>query len=485
MLFLEGDGSLQQQVAAALRKAIMLRELAAGVQLLSSRALALELGVSRNTVIAAYEQLGAEGYVETRKGSGTFVVGAVQTRSEIVSEKGIAPVWSRYGLNTLTQVSDQLAFRTPRRPLRYNFLYGEPGYADLPIERWARIIGKKARELTEKQLGYAPTGGVLELRVALADYLRRSRGVRCAPEQVFLVQGTQEAIDLVTRVFVDPGARAVIEEPHYRGFERCLLAVGARIAAIPVDDEGLQTEHLQRVKRARIAFVTPSHQFPYGSVMSMSRRAALLDWAVANDTVVFEDDYDSEFRYEGRPIPSVQSLDQNGCVIYVGTASKILFPSLRLGWMVIPQKMVEGFERFRTLSDTNPSTLEQLAFAEFVSSGYLERHVHQMRKRHSARRAALLESLGKELGNRVHVVGTDAGIHVLLRLPEICASKTAELIHQVSLENVGVYPTNQYYLQEAPKCAELILGYASLTPGQIKTGIKRLAKVINQLSAAS
>lgn len=481
MLYLDGNGSLQSQVVSTLRNSIQRGELQAGDRLLPTRILALELAVSRTTVVAAYEQLCAEGYAETRQGAGTYISADLNLDPAMAKGQGIDPVWSAYASTAEEYISDLLAFRQAKKHLRYNFLYGEPGYADLPIESWARIVGKKARALTEKQLGYAPNGGLLELRTALSSYLKRSRGVHCRPEQVMLVQGTQEAIDLVSRAFVDPGTTAVIEEPHYRGFERCLRAVGARIISLPVDAAGLNTDLLQQVKGARVAFVTPSHQFPVGSVMSMTRRIALLDWAAANKTVVLEDDYDSEFRYEGQPIPSMQSLDQNGCVIYVGTASKVLFPSLRVGWMVIPEKMLPRFERLKTLSDTNPSTLEQLAFTEFVSAGYLERHIHRMRKRHRARRSALLESLTKELASRIEVIGTEAGIHVLLRVPELTASVTSRLIDLASEKGVGVYPTSHYYSGEPPDCVELILGYASLTPDQIRTGVKRLAKVIDLL----
>ena len=479
MLYLDGEGSLQQQLANALRLAINQGQLQRDMRLPATRVLSDELEVSRNTVVAAYEQLCSEGYAISRPGAGTFVAAGFLTDPMAAPAKPIVPVWSQYAATTATSVPDKLAFRQPRKKLRYNFLYGEPGYADLPIERWARILGKKARDLTEKQLGYAPTGGLPELRTAIANYLQRARGVSCTPEQVLIVQGTQEAIELVTRAFVDPGATALIEEPHYRGFERCLLAAGANLVAIPVDDSGLRTQLLDVVTDARVAYTTPSHQFPFGSVMSLERRTDLLEWAVANNTVIMEDDYDGEFRYESRPIPSLQSLDQNDCVIYVGTASKILFPSLRLGWMVVPGSMVGMFERLKTLADTNPSTLEQLAFGQFITDGYLERHIHWMRKQHRNRRSALLNSLDQALGNKVEVVGTQAGIHILLRVPALPNVYTEHLIELAAAEHIGIYSSALYYSGQPPECVELILGYASMTPGQIQTGIKRLAKVMN------
>lgn len=477
---LDAKGSLQEQIYRALKLNIAEGQISAGSRLAPSRMLAAELEVSRNTVVAAYEQLCAEGYAETRQGSGTFAA-AVQVEPAQSARKEIEPPWSEYS-KRVGNVSDRSLFRATRAKLRYDFLYGEPGYLDLPIEQWARLVGKKARGLTETQLGYAPPGGLPILRSVLAEYLQRSRGVSCDPEQVMIVQGTQEAIELVTRAFVETGSRAVIEEPHYRGFERCLRAAGADIVAVPVDDEGLQTTVLKAIERARVAYTTPSHQFPNGSVLSLQRRLALLDWAATNQTVILEDDYDGEFRYEGRPIPSMQSLDRRGCVIYVGTASKVLFPSLRLGWMVVPRAMVLMFQRMKAMSDRNCSTLEQLAFAEFVSEGYLERHIHRARKKHRIRRAVLLDALQRELGDRAEVVGTRAGIHILLRLKQVPIVDIDALIQQAAENGVGVYSAAPYYLKPPPY-VELLLGYASLTPAQIKTGIRKLADVVRALSA--
>jgi len=476
---LDGEGSLQQQIYHALRRSVSSGRIAAGSRFASSRDLAAELAVSRNTVVAAYEQLVAEGYAETRPGAGTFAA-VVKVEPVRASLTEIEPAWSEYSLR-LGEVPEHSLFRPSRSKLRYNFLYGEPGYLDLPIQRWARVIGKKARGLTEAQLGYAPAGGLAILKRALAEYLQRSRGVSCEPEQVIIVQGTQEAIELVTRAFVEPGSTAVIEEPHYRGFERCLRAAGANIVAVPVDEGGLQTVALQAIERARVAYTTPSHQFPLGSILSLQRRMALLDWAADNQTVILEDDYDGEFRYEGRPIPSMQSLDRRGCVIYVGTASKVLFPSLGLGWMVLPKSMVPMFLRMKALSDSNCSTLEQLAFAEFVSAGYLERHIHRARKKHRTRRAILLDTLQRELGDSVEIVGTQAGIHVLLRLKQLPNDCMETLIQRAAADGVGVYSAALYYLKPPPY-AELLLGYASLTPAQIKTGVRKLAAVIRSLS---
>lgn len=479
---LDGQGSLQQQICRGLRQAIARGVITPLSKLTPSRVFAAEHGVSRNTVLAAYDQLVAEGYLQTKMGAGTFVA-EFQPEPAITENEPVAhqPGWSETAIRLKEQVESGLLFRQPRQQHRYDFLYGEPSYQDLPLERWARLIGRSARELTEAQLGYGPVAGLPALREAIAAYLGRSRGVRCSAEQVFIVQGTQDAIDLTVRALIDPGDTAVLEEPRYRGFARALLAAGACIQSVAVDEEGLQGSALAKITGAKLAFVTPSHQFPFGSVMSLARRRQLLNWAKVNNTVVIEDDYDGEFRYEGRPIPSLQSLDEAGLVIYTGTASKILFPALRLGWMVVPKHMIDGFARLRNLSDSSGTVLEQLAFTKFVNEGFLERHIHKMRKTHSERRATLLKALAAELGDEVSVLGTQAGIHVLLRLHKVPRRYTDEIVSAAAALGVGVYSSLAYY-SKPPAQAELLLGYASLNTREIRQGVKRLSQVIVKFS---
>ncbi len=478
---LDGEGNLQQQICRGLRQAITTGRIRPDSRLAPSRIFAEAHGVSRNTVIAAYDQLIAEGYLETRRGAGTFVVQLDSIHgSSPKTESVVTPSWSTLVTRLDRDVPLELLLRQPRRSLQYDFLYGEPGYAELPLDRWARTIGRAARELTEAQLGYNPVAGLPELRQALVEYLGRSRGVVCDADQVFIVQGTQDAIDLAVRAFVNEGDIAVLEEPRYRGFARCLLAAGANIRSVGVDDQGLQTDELKQ-DGAKIAFVTPSHQFPYGSVMSLARRQQLLAWARKEGTVIFEDDYDGEFRYEGRPIPSLQSLDDSGLVIYAGTASKMLFPALRLAWMVVPKQMVAAMQKLRSLSDSSGTILEQMAFSRFIRDGFLERHIHKMRRAQEQRRKVLLQTLDHELGNLVQVTGTEAGIHVLVKLLRVDAERTQRVVAQAAAKGVGVYPATLYYA-EPPHQAELLIGYASLTPEQIRIGIQRLADVITKLS---
>ena len=486
MLFLrlDGDGPLQRQAYRALRAAILDGRLAARSRLPATRALARELGVSRNTVLAAYEQLAAEGFAAARVGSGTFVSEAVparEARPARAARPQRAPALSAYGARVAA--GGRASWSLPREPLPYDFRYGEPAYADLPLAAWARTLGRRARRLSVKRLAYQPPGGALELREALADYLARARGVRSSPEQIVVVQGSQQAIDLVTRLLVDPGDTVVLEEPHYTGFSFCLAALGAKTVCVPVDEDGLRVDALERVPAAKLACVTPSHQFPAGGVLSLERRLALLAWAEGRDASVLEDDYDGEFRFEGRPLACLQALDAGGRVLYMGTASKLLFPALRIGWLVAPPALAQACVDAKAIADTGTATLEQLAFADFIREGQLERHVRRARLRHAAKRAALAEALARELGDRAEVRGAGAGVHVLLRIEELRAREVRALREACRVRGVGVYPAAPFYARP-PARAELLLGYAALGEDEIREGVRQLRRAVDAVVAA-
>jgi GntR family transcriptional regulator/MocR family aminotransferase len=488
MLALDGDGPLHRQTYRAVRGAILEGRLRPGARLPSSRTLARELGVSRNTALQAFEQLVAEGYAVARGGSGTYVAEPLPARAPVrdaAEPAGDAPAARRSAVagRIAEQVPPrQATWSLPRESLRFDFRYGEPAYADLPLETWARLLGRRARRLSVRRLAYQSPGGAVELREALADYLARARGVVCAPEQVLVVQGSQQAIDLCARLLVDPGDTVVLEEPHYTGFSFCLAAVGARVEHVPVDEDGMRVERLDAIDAASLVCLTPSHQFPAGGVLSLPRRLALLDWARARGASVLEDDYDGEFRYDSRPLECLQSLDRDGRVLYVGTASKILFPALRIGWIVLPPALVETFTAAKAIADTGTASLEQLAFADLIGEGHLERHVRRARQRHAARRRALIEAVEAELGGRARVVGSGAGIHVLLRLDGLSARFVGRLRRECRARDVGVYPAAPFYA-EPPAEAELLLGYASLSEEDIREGIARLGDALDALPA--
>ena len=484
-LQLDGDGPLHRQLYRALRAAILAGRLAPGERLPSTRALGREVGLSRNTVLLACEQLVSEGYAEARSRSGTFVAEALPARAtpDRVSEAAAPaaePRLSALGRRLADVVAPGRATWSPwPELLPYDFRYGEPAFGDLPLETWTRLLGRRARRLSARRLAYQAPGGAPELREALAGYLGRARGVVATPDQIVIVHGSQQAIDLATRLLVDPGATAVLEEPHYTGFSYCLRAAGAQLAYVPVDEQGLRTDALDGVA-ARLACVTPSHQYPTGAVLSLPRRMALLDWAARADAYVFEDDYDGEFRFDGKPIECLQALDRDGRVLYAGTASKLLFPALRIGWLVAPPALAPHFVNAKALADTGTPSLEQLALADFVAEGHLERHARRARTRTAARRRALLGAVGEALGARARVRGASAGLHVLLELPDIAAHDARRLRDACRRRGVGVYPAAHFYARP-PAHAELLLGYAALGEDTIREGITRLARALDEL----
>jgi GntR family transcriptional regulator/MocR family aminotransferase len=493
---LDGEGPLHRQTYRALRDAILAGRLRPGERLASTRELADALHVSRNTVLQAYDRLLSEGYAVARPASGTYVADALPAPpapkpagTRIVERPGARtadakpPRLGTFGRRIAEHIRPEHATWSLRRePLPYDFRYGEPAYADLPLVAWARLLGRRARRLSVRRLAYQQPGGAAELREALAGYLTRSRGVACAPEQILIVRGTQQAIDLAVRMLVDPGQRVVLEEPRYTGFSFCATAHGAELVHLPVDEHGLQVERLAAVRDARLAFVTPSHQFPTGGVLPLARRLALLEWARARDAWLFEDDYDGEFRFAGHPLEALQSLDRHGRVLYAGTASKVLFPALRIGWLVVPEPLLEIFRSALALSDTGTATIEQLAFADLIREGHLERHVRRMRTRLAARRAALLDAVERELGERATVLGESAGLHVLLRLHATPARDVARLRTACRERGVGVYPAAHFYTTP-PRHAELLLGYGGLAERAIRDGVRRLGEALDTLRA--
>jgi GntR family transcriptional regulator/MocR family aminotransferase len=327
-------------------------------------------------------------------------------------------------------------------------------------------------------MAYTRPEGHAPLRQALADYLRRARGVLCDPGQIIVVNGSQQALDLVARVLLDPGDRVVIEEPHYQGARFAFLATGARLVPARVDAEGLDVRGLPAAARsARLVYVTPSHQFPTGVVMPLGRRLGLLSWAKRGGAHIVEDDYDSEYRYEGRPIEAMQGLDRAGRVIYMGTFSKVLFPALRIGYLVLPAPLVEPFQAAKWLTDRHTSTLEQEVLAEFIRDGSFERHLRRSRTCYAARRAALLQALADYLPKRAEVIGANAGLHLLVWLRGVSPHTVDRLVQRAAGVGVGLYPIAPYYLRP-PRRVGFLLGYAALTEGAIRNGIRRLAGVL-------
>jgi GntR family transcriptional regulator / MocR family aminotransferase len=486
---LDGSGALSQQIYHALRRAILAGQLAPGTRLPATRVLAHELGVSRNTVLLAYDQLLAEGYTVGQTGSGTYVATALpdvtltphdaRVRAMTASE-GTPLHLSAYG----RRVAQNTALPPPSamphcQPVRYDFRYGLPDGAAFPHDTWRRLLARWTRAVSVQALHYGPPEGYAPLRQAIASYLQRARAVVCEPEQILVVNGSQQALDLAARVLLNAGDRVLIEEPHYQGARQVFLAAGANLMTVPIDAEGLVSTALpEAAAEARLVYVTPSHQFPTGAIMSLVRRLALLQWAETTGTYVLEDDYDSEFRYAGRPVEAVQGLDRSGRVVYVGTFSKVLFPALRLGYLVLPPPLVPLFTAAKWLTDRHTSTLEQAVLADFIYEGHFEHHLRRSRTRNAARRATLLEALDTYLGTRVEVSGANAGVHLLVWLRDVAPQQLSAFIDCAARAGVGLYSVTPYYLMPPPR-AGLLLGYAALTTEEIRAGVQRLAAVLD------
>ena len=479
---LDGKGPLYLQVYRSLRQAILLGELPPGSRLPATRTVAQEMQVSRNVVLLAYDQLRAEGYIEGRTGSGTFVasplpevlLGTAITNDVAPTTNLPPPRLSAYIKQALAQGVNAKSDNILPRP-RYDFRFGQAVLDRYGVSEWKRLLNRHADRFFGHLLdaeGYGP------LRDAITNYVYRARGISCKAEQVIVVNGTQQALDLVARVFLDIGDHVVIEEPHYAGAREVFLAAGAQLITCAVDEDGLDIARLPKQKQnVRLVYVTPSHQFPTGAVMPLKRRLALLDWAQRSDAYVVEDDYDSEYRYEGRPVEAVQALDSEGRTIYIGTFSKILFPALRLGYLIVPQRLAAPFAAAKYLADRHSPMLNQAVLADFIIEGYFERHLRRMRIANETRRAVLLEVLADSLGDRAVVTGTNAGIHLAVWMPEMQPEQIDDLIISARQQDVGIYSINPLFYQPPAK-AGLLLGYASLKVEEIREGVKRLAAVV-------
>ena len=493
MLRLDKQGPLYGQVYRALRAEILTGALAPGARAPATRSLANELGLSRNVVMLAYEQLLAEGYLTARTGSGTFVAPELPqkfTTAEVSAAvaprtKQLPPQLSAYMRRIAEEATTSGFTWEPRRtPLPYDFRYGRPSFVDFPHEMWCRVVARRARRASVRDLDYGPAEGLAALRQTIAAYLGRARAVRCTPEQVIVLNGSQQAFDLAARVLIDPGDAVLLEEPQYRAARAVMKAAGAKIRTVPVDEDGLCTSVLAAQQgRCQLIIVTPSHQFPTGAVMPLARRLELLAWAKRTSAFVFEDDYDSEYRYSGRPLEALQALDDQGRVLYAGTFSKVMFPALRLGYLVVPEPLIEPFRTVKALLDTGSPTLPQLALVDFIRAGFFERHLHRLRMRNAARRAALLEAVERHLGDRARVSGVNAGLHVLLWLLEVPQRDTTALRLRAERLGVGVYSVAPFYSVPPPH-AGLLLGYASLPEKDITEGIRRLASVVKAITPA-
>jgi GntR family transcriptional regulator / MocR family aminotransferase len=462
---------LFRQVYLGLRQAILVGNFPAGGRLPSTRDLAQQLGISRTVILLAYDQLLAEGFAVGRGGSGTYVFEGFGDSAHVRVKRAADLKLSRFGVAAVDALK---AVGRPRRrvkSLRYDFYDGRSDVETFPFEAWRRILLRHARMAPVRQFDYGEAVGSFDLRKAICAHVRRSRAVLCDPSEVIVVNGSQQALDLIARVLVERGDRVAIEDPHYDGIREVLRAAGARLLPVPVDREGLDPALLP--KHAKMVFVTPSHQFPTGAILPLARRVALLAWASRNNAVIVEDDHDGEFHYEGRPLESLQGLDTEGRIVYVGTFSRTVFPALRIGYLIVPKSLAAAFTGAKWLNDLHTATLEQRTLAEFITTGMYDRHLGRLRRRNTARRGALLEAIRSYLGSRVEVTGDSSGTHIVL-WPAKSVSEEA-LVADAKSRGVGIAGISHCFITQ-PSRPGIILGYSRMNEREIREGIRRLSE---------
>jgi GntR family transcriptional regulator/MocR family aminotransferase len=473
---------LYLQLYHALRQVILSGQLSAGTQLPPTRVLATELAVSRTTVVTAFEQLFAEGYLEARVGSGTFVASALPEEMLYVRTQRV-PLQERERLPRLSQCSQRM-MHSPlvphlQAPQTRAFQPGLPALDAFPFDVWSKLAARRYQHPPFELLAYGDPAGYRPLRDAIARYLTTSRAVRCQPEQVLIVSGAQQAIDLTARILLEEGDVVWMENPGYHRARGILLGAGARVVSVPLDQEGLNIEAGKRLsENARMAYVTPSHQYPMGITMSLARRLALLDWAQRVGAWILEDDYDSEFRYRGRPFASLQGLDAYGQVIYVGSFSKVLFPALRLGYVVVPIELVEPFVAMRALCGRYAPTLEQAIVADFINEGHFLRHIRRMRALYAHRQQILVDAVQQELYGVVEMEEHEAGMHLIGWLPQgLDDCLVSQLVAQQGMDVQAL----SVYSEQKPERQGLLFGYAGVNEQEIRDGIKHVARVIETM----
>jgi GntR family transcriptional regulator/MocR family aminotransferase len=479
----ESSAPIYRQLYTSFRNAILNGQLVSGTQLPSTRALALELGLARGTILNAYEQLLAEGYVEGEVGGGTYV--ARELPDELLQAPSIQvfPLPQDQSGRSLSQRGLAMASTANASPYDLSPVrVFRPGLAALnvfPLKIWSQITARHARQRSYDLLNYGDPAGYKPLRQAIAAYLGSVRAVKCDPEQVIIVTGSQQALDLSARVLLDPGDDVLIEDPCYPGAKGALLGAGAHLIPVSVDKEGLRiTSEMAHSATARMAYVTPSHQYPLGVTMSLARRLALLEWARCAKAWILEDDYDSEFRYKGRPLAALQGLDTSRRVVYIGSFSKVLFPALRVGYMVVPSDLVDGFVSARTTIDLHPPTLGQVILTDFLDEGHFGRHIRRMRELYAGRQAILVSAAEQELKGLLEVSSNEAGMYLIGWLPESMDDQRASEI--AAAYGIEAPPLSTFRI-EPGNSQGLLLGYAAFSEYEIRIGAQCLAEALRSM----
>jgi GntR family transcriptional regulator/MocR family aminotransferase len=479
---------LYRQIYEAIRDAILSGNLRPTAPLPATRLLSKELGISRMTVINAYDQLFAEGYLEAKIGAGTFVAAHLpeeflQTSSferREHQENSLAHKvnFSDYGKN-LAQNSESILRHNGKSSL-LPFEHGVPGTEEFPFDVWAKIAQRWQKKPPASILSYGDALGFRPLREAIAAHLASARGVLCKVDQIIVTNGTQQALDLIGRIFLTKTTDVYIEDPGYLGARDIFAATGARLVPVPIDEEGFDLQTARKLsRRARLVYVTPSQQYPLGVTMSLARRLKLLEWARDRDAFVIEDDYNSEYRYGGRPLASLQGLDRDGRVIYLGTFSKTIFPALRLGYLVVPANLIEVFAAARALTDLHSPSLEQAVLAEFINERHYARHIRRMRGIYEGRQRILVEEVRKNLKGMLEVAHAEAGMHLIGWLPRGIDDR--DVSRRAAEANLKIAPLSAYCIRQTLR-GGMLLGYTAFNERQIKQGVKKLARVLNEIT---
>ncbi|RKH95714.1 PLP-dependent aminotransferase family protein [Corallococcus sp. AB038B] len=468
---LRGRRDLAGQIYRGLRAAILDGRLRSGERLPPTRELALRLDVARNTVGVAYEWLTAEGLIAGRTRAGSFVQGEASRPRGRAGREAQVPLRARAFWRSLPDLPAPLA------PAAYDFGVGSPDVSGFPFESWRRLVARQLRAATMSG-GYVDAAGHRGLREAVARHVGVSRGVRAEVDDVFITNGAQQALDLVGRVLIEPGDCVAMEEPGYPPARQVFQSLGARVVPVPVDAEGLDVAALPDA--ARLVYVTPSHQFPLGMPMSPARRVALLEWAKRRDAVVIEDDYDSEFRFGGRPLETLHGMDRSGRVLYVGSFSKVMVPMLRMGFLVAPPSLQRELRWARRVMDWHSPVPEQAALARFIDSGLLARHIRKMRRDYEARHASVAEGLSRHCGDWLQVVPSVAGLHLCATFRRGGVALERETVARARAVDVGLISLSRYFAGPRARPG-LVLGYGGIPATRIPEGMKRLGACLSKV----
>ncbi|WP_411562369.1 PLP-dependent aminotransferase family protein [Pseudomonas shirazensis] len=491
-IVLDRGRGLSLQLYQALRARVLDGRLSSGTRLPASRDLAKVLALSRNSVMRAYDQLYAEGYIETRVGDGTYVSRLPKLSTEVST--GLYPGLST-GLSTIVHKStedlssnasssvplDRLKnhhLPMPRNGPPRAFRVGVPAFDLFPFDVWAKLHAGFWRNPDPARLGYGDPAGELQLRELIAAYLRQSRGISCTAGQIVITSGAQQAITLCAQLLVQPGQAVAVENPGYRAAGHAFAIAGGQVKGVPVDAEGLDCARLEQLLDCRVAYVTPAHQYPTGVTMSLARRLQLLAWAERSDGWIIEDDYDGEYRYSGAPLAPLAALDQQGRVLYVGTFGKIAFPALRLGYLVLPQSLVEPFSQARALAVRHSEVGTQSVMAQFMALGHFQRHIRRMRRAALSRRDVLKAGWPTTVAGLGTMPEVAAGLHVMVPVDNF--AREQELVVLAEAAGVEVNPLSGYWLADSDEPVDnragLMLGFAAVPEAQIADAVMRLRK---------